>query len=42
MILFDAALLVQNTRCGRVKPHEVLNNYSLITTNVGGFIKPNK
>ena len=30
IILFDAALLAQKTRCGRVTLNEVLNNYGLI------------
>ena len=29
IILFDAALLVKKTRCGRVTLNEVLNNYGL-------------
>ena len=30
IILFDAALLVQKLRCGRVTLNEVLNNYGLV------------
>ena len=33
MILFDAALLVQKTRCGRVTLNEVLNKYGLSSIN---------
>ena len=30
IILFDATLLVQKIRCGRVTLNEVLNNYGLV------------